>query len=90
MYNVQTDKKADKKVKDPNAPKKPLTPYFQFLNSNRQRIKDANPGASFGELNKILGAEWKALSDAEKAPYVKATEKDKLRYEKEVKAYKGE
>jgi hypothetical protein len=42
-------------------------PYFQFLAQNRQRVKDANPSASFAELNKLLGAEWQGMSDEEKA-----------------------
>lgn len=43
-------KKVKKKKKDPNAPKKPQTAYFLFMNKNRAAFKEKYPDASFGEL----------------------------------------
>ena len=39
-----------KKKKDPNAPKKALSAYMIFMSENRERIKEANPSAAFGEI----------------------------------------
>jgi hypothetical protein len=45
-------KKARKprKKKDPNAPKKALSGFMFFSNSNRERIKTENPGIPFGQV----------------------------------------
>jgi structure-specific recognition protein 1 len=45
-----TSKKSNKKKKDPNAPKKPQTAYFLFMNKNRAAFKEKYPDASFGDL----------------------------------------
>jgi hypothetical protein len=37
-----------------------------FVQDYRERIKEENPDASFGEVGKLLGAKWKEMSDAEK------------------------
>jgi hypothetical protein len=33
------------------------------------QVVAANPGLKFGDIAKLLGQKWKAMSDAEKAPY---------------------
>ncbi|KAI9353554.1 high mobility group box domain-containing protein [Obelidium mucronatum] len=77
-----------KAKKDPNAPKKALSAYFHFAADNRARIKEENPSATFGEIGKILGAEWKEADEATKQKYTAQQEKDKARYVKELEAYK--
>lgn len=42
---------------------------------------------TIGALGRILGEKWRALTDDDKAPYVKKAEADKERYEKEKLAY---
>lgn len=44
-----------------------------------QRIKAANPGFGMGDIAKALGAEWKALTAEEKAPYDERAKADKAR-----------
>src|SRR5690242_13873327 len=55
-----------KRKKDPNAPKKASSAYFHFSKKMRQKIKEDNPTATFGEIGKLLGAAWKALPAEEK------------------------
>ena len=43
-----------------------LSAYMFFVQDYRERIKEENPEASFGEVGKLLGAKWKEMSDAEK------------------------
>jgi len=43
-----------------------LSAYMFFVQDYRERIKEENPDASFGEVGKLLGAKWKEMSDAEK------------------------
>ena len=40
----------EKKEKDPDAPKKPQTAYFIYMNANRNDVKAANPDLAFGPL----------------------------------------
>ena len=45
--------------KDANAPKRGMTAYFMFMNENRNRIREENPDAPFGE---IVSCSWYCLS----------------------------
>jgi structure-specific recognition protein 1 len=80
-------KKGKKKKKDPNAPKKNKTSYIYFTNSRRDEIKAKNPDISFADLNKQLGAEFKALSAEDKKPWEDMAAADKERYSKEMEDY---
>ncbi|CAO3618489.1 unnamed protein product [Cunninghamella blakesleeana] len=84
------DNKKEKKrgKKDPSAPKRGLSAYMFFSQQNRNKVKEENPDATFGQLGKILGEKWKNMSDDEKKPYVKKAEEDKARYEAEKAASK--
>ncbi|KAJ7830502.1 high mobility group box domain-containing protein [Mycena olivaceomarginata] len=76
-----------KKEKDPNAPKRALSAYMFFSSNWRERIKNENPDASFGEVGKLLGAKWKELDDEERKLYVEQAAKDKTCTEDEKVAY---
>ena len=49
--------------KDPNAPKRPMSAYFLWLNENREQIKSDNPGASVADIAKKGGELWRELKD---------------------------
>ena len=49
--------------------KRALSAYIIFANESRGRIKRDNPDASFGQLGKLAGAEWRALSTEDKSEY---------------------
>ncbi|KAJ4295788.1 Non-histone chromosomal protein 6 [Collariella sp. IMI 366227] len=73
--------------KDPNAPKRGLSAYMFFANEQRENVREENPGVSFGQVGKLLGERWKALSDKQRAPYEAKAAADKKRYEDEKQAY---
>ncbi|VVT57018.1 uncharacterized protein SAPINGB_P005493 [Magnusiomyces paraingens] len=77
------------KKKDPNAPKRSLSAYMFFANEKRDEVRNENPGISFGQIGKVLGEKWKALSEEEKIPFVEKAETDKKRYEAEMNLYKN-
>jgi hypothetical protein len=54
--------------------------FFSFLSA------DANPGATMGEINKLLGAAYKALSAEEMSTYTAKATEDKARMEREIAA----
>uniref|UniRef100_A0A915ENS8 HMG box domain-containing protein n=1 Tax=Ditylenchus dipsaci TaxID=166011 RepID=A0A915ENS8_9BILA len=64
-------------LKDPNAPKRPLTAYFLWLKDNRSRI--STPGMTAPQIAKQAGQEWNALAD--KSPWQKMAEQEKKQYE---------
>jgi len=79
-----------KKKKDPNAPKRGLSAYMFFANEKRDTVREENPGIAFGQVGKILGEKWKALSDTDRLPYEAKAKNDKERYEREKETYKAQ
>lgn len=78
-----------KSISDPNAPKRPLSAFFQWRLSVHNKIKKSMPVShTFGDLARKFSEEWKALSEAEKQPYVEKCEAQKKTYEKLMAAYK--
>merc|ERR1712168_1219767 len=61
------EEKKQRKKKDPNAPKRPMSAYFLFMNATRPTVRKENPDASIGEVAKILGKMWGEIEPAEKA-----------------------
>ncbi|GAV83037.1 HMG_box domain-containing protein [Cephalotus follicularis] len=84
-----TGKRAGKKAaKDPNKPKRPPSAFFVYMEEFRQQFKAENPNnKSVAAVGKAGGARWKAMSDADKAPYVAKAEKRKTDYNKNMQAY---
>jgi hypothetical protein len=80
-------KKGAKKKKDPNAPKRGMASFMFFSNEMRAKIKEENPDATFGEMGKLTGQKFKALTPEEKSKYEALAAKDKERYIKEMAAY---
>lgn len=76
-----------KKKKDKNAPKRPMSAYMLFLNSNREKIKADNPGIAFTDIAKKGAELWKNVGDA-KEKWENLAKEAKVRYEKEMKEYK--
>lgn len=52
-------------------PKKPVSAYMKFAQVTRPDIQKANPTASFGDVGRLVGQSWKALTDEERAAYSK-------------------
>ncbi|OAA67572.1 nucleosome binding protein [Cordyceps fumosorosea ARSEF 2679] len=82
---ARVEKKRAKK--DPNAPKRGLSAYMFFANEQRENVREENPDVTFGQVGKILGERWKALSEKQRAPYEAKAAADKKRYEDEKAAY---
>ena len=62
-------------------PKRPTNAYMTFAGEVRETVKEANPGASMGELSKLLGEKWKGMSDEEKLPYTSKADAAKAAYD---------
>ncbi|ESP01822.1 hypothetical protein LOTGIDRAFT_200052 [Lottia gigantea] len=73
--------------KDPKAPKRALSAFFFFCNEERPKVKAIYPNYTIGEVAKELGKRWEHCG--EKKRFEEMTEKDKVRYQKEMAAYKS-
>ncbi|KAF7265682.1 hypothetical protein GWI33_020766 [Rhynchophorus ferrugineus] len=89
-------KKGSRPEKDPNAPKRPSNPFFQFCQEQRQILleqitADLKPGEtepSKRELTRQLALKWGSLSAPDKKIYVDRYEKSKEKYHAEMEDYK--
>ncbi|MCL7027137.1 hypothetical protein MKW94_014239 [Papaver nudicaule] len=83
-------KKKPKKKKDPNAPKKAMSGFMFFSQTERENIKKNNPGISFTETAKALGEQWKKMTAEDKEPYEAKAKADQKRYKDAMAGYKGD
>ncbi|KAJ2620402.1 hypothetical protein GGI26_005045 [Coemansia sp. RSA 1358] len=74
-------------LKDPLAPKRPTSAFFHYL-VGRMGDAEGNDLASRQKLSKQAASDWKGLSNAQKAPFVKAQQESQHAYEKALAEYK--
>lgn len=85
LLNIDVPKKG---VRDPNRPKKPLSPFFRFMNDHRNEYKD-----SASVIMKKLSKEWKNHKENETKlykKYVKEYEADMRKHKENMTKYRGE
>ncbi|KNZ77200.1 Mismatch-binding protein cmb1 [Termitomyces sp. J132] len=78
-------------IKDPNAPKKPLSAYFMFLQRIRaspQLVRDIFGDETETTKQSVLAAaKWRSMSDAERQPFLAQAEQEKMEYEAARRMY---
>lgn len=84
----QQGKQSGKPVKDPNAPKKPLSAYFLFSQEERLKVKAEFPDYSITEVAKELGRRWASIDPALKSQYEQRYQDSRKEYEQAMAAYK--
>ena len=87
MAKDKKERKTKKAKKDKDAPKRAISAFFFYNQERREKLKKEQPNLDNKEIIKTMSAEWNALSDEKKKPYVAKAEADKKRYEAEKKAY---
>ena len=70
-------KKGSKKS---TGPRKPRSAFAFFGEATRAELTEAMPDIQIETLTKLIGEEWKKLSDDAKAPYMRQAEEDQARY----------
>lgn len=78
-----------KAKKDPNAPKRNMSAYFLYSIAARPQVKEENPDASFGDIARLISAQFKALPDRERKIWDDKAAADKERYVREIEAYRA-
>lgn len=77
----------EKKLKDPEAPKRPKPAYLFFCDEKRQQIKTDNPEMKMTEISVKLGEMWNALSDKKKEKFNKMAGEAKEEYQTAMASY---
>ncbi|KAH0560182.1 non-histone protein 10 [Cotesia glomerata] len=75
---------------DPNAPKRPANPFFQFCQEQRPRVMErlaGEPEPSKQELTRQLATTWKSLTSEDKKVYYDMYERSKEKYVVEMQKY---
>ncbi|KAG1875373.1 hypothetical protein DFJ58DRAFT_756044 [Suillus subalutaceus] len=80
-------RKRERKAKDPNAPKGPASAYILFQNDIRSAYKKEHPDMSNRELLRLIGDQWKTLSDDKKEFYRDQHGMAKKKHEVDLAAY---
>ena len=84
--NVQ--KPNQKSIKDPNAPKKPLSAYFLFNREERLKVKADFPDYAICDVAKEVGRRWATINPAVKLSYEERYKDSRRVYEQEMQAFK--
>ncbi|CAK9782814.1 hypothetical protein CC85DRAFT_292619 [Cutaneotrichosporon oleaginosum] len=82
--SADSDDLPDLLRQDPRAddtPRRPMNAFFVFMKMRRAQFANANPSMSTGDLSKLLGLEWKSLSDIQQRPW-------KILHERLIRAFK--
>jgi histone H3/H4 len=69
--------------------RKPITSWMIYANENRERLSKENPGMSFTEIAKLLGEQYRLISEDERNRLNQLAAIDKERYASEMKAYEA-
>ena len=80
--------KPQKKKKDPNTPKQPLSAYFLFSQEERLKVKAEHPNYSICEIAKKLGQTWADMNPEVKQHYLQKAEEGQQKYDQEMAAYR--
>ena len=80
-------RKLTKTIRDPAAPKPPLTAFFMFMKAHREDIKAKDTSLGFVDLQKKIGIEWANLDEKSKAKYTKKATKERDRYLQAMEKY---
>ena len=81
-------KKKQKKAKDPNAPKRPLTAYMMMVQDIRDSLKKDHPEWSVTDISKEAGRLWREMKSDEKDKYQKKAQKARDDYTVKFEQYK--
>ena len=79
-----------KTARSPDHPKQSSNPYIWFTKAVRKSVVEANPDAKNTEIVSIMAKMWKETAEEDRSEYVEAAQKDKERYEQEMKVFEAE
>ncbi|KDN50691.1 hypothetical protein RSAG8_01189, partial [Rhizoctonia solani AG-8 WAC10335] len=81
--------KEGKRIKDPNAPKRPATSYIMFQNDIRDELRQKHPGLPYKEVLGKVSEAWSVLGEDQKKAYQNVADSNMAKYNRAVIDYKG-
>ncbi|GAX21669.1 upstream-binding transcription factor [Fistulifera solaris] len=87
LYN-HARKLSKTNVKDPNAPRRPMSAFLAFSNKRRASLKREHPTATNADLSKMLSKAWKELSPEMKQEYVQEEAELRAKYKTDAVVWK--
>ena len=66
-------------ARKPPKPKRAITPYFAFMSERRAKLAQEQPDLPHTDTAKVLGEEWKALSEEDKKKYEDVAAEERVR-----------
>lgn len=77
--------KKNKKTRDPNRPKRAMTPFLYYACEQRAILKQQGRKMALTEQSRYIADLWKNITD--KTKYMEQSAKDKARYQDEMASY---
>lgn len=78
-YN-QARKLSKTNIKDPNAPRRPMSAFLAFSNKRRASLKREHPTATNADLSKMLSKSWKEFPHEMKKEYIEEEARLRAKY----------
>lgn len=78
-----------KKRRNADQPKKPLSAFFLYSAKRRPDLKVKNPEMKLGDFAKVIGSEWREMTDDDKKPFADSAAILKEEYVKAMETYKA-
>eukprot|EP00494_Astrolonche_serrata_P025647 UN25908 len=75
-------------MRDENAPDRTRSAYMFFCDKNRDKVIKNNPDYTMVEVMSGLGKLWSETDEKARTPFVKQAAKSKVKYHKEMEAYR--
>jgi len=82
-------KKAERRGKKCDGPKKAKSAYTFFYKEEYKRVHERHPEMSFADVSKEVGRLWSELDAVSKAPFEEMASADKERHNLEMESYPG-
>lgn len=82
-------KRKEKRLRDPDAPKRPPSAYLLFQNEVRQEIRKKHPGMPYSEVLGKVSEAWKALTDEQRRVYQDKTTENMATWNQQKKDHEA-
>jgi hypothetical protein len=84
-WKVPAKKRA---IKDPSAPKRPMSAFLAYSHAKRAQVKNENPNMNNAEISRVLAQMWKDASEEEKHEHIEHEYELRQKYLREIAVWR--